>query len=83
MNTKAKYPRTRNELATKNWENMRERADNFKQALQHIEEAIQLLADAPQMDFCGDQQHFIEELEAIAYGDNGEGGMNIFTEMRL
>ncbi len=65
MATKAYYPQTKTELAPKTDENKALEKTKIHDSIDHINQAIQNLVDAPQMDFMGDKQHCIKELEYL------------------
>ncbi len=86
MKTKAFYPQTKSQLAPKTDENKALEIEKINEAVQHVHRAIQALADAPQMDFMGDKQAYIQHMEEMLNGDeegapgSGLAGLSLLLE---
>ncbi len=69
MKTKAIYLKKKEDLDPKTKTNKALEIEKINEAVQHVHRAIQALADAPQMDFCGDKQAYIQHMEEMLNGD--------------
>jgi hypothetical protein len=68
-------PRSRHKLTPKDEKTLAMRTKQAQAAIKHLDNAVKALEKIPSTDFMGDIPHFINEIEYVLHGEDGNGGL--------